>query len=176
MTNQYFNDSSFTERNDYWIRTMKAITSLSTVILLSISSVSHAHSCNSIQSLNWLLGYWETDDDKNTVTELWQKISPLTFEGAGETRAKQTDVLQSSESLRLVEMSDEVFYIAKVDHNKRPITFKLTQCEGMKAVFENHEHDFPKILEYRIGTDNRLTVNVSDGKDKGFNITYTARD
>ena len=78
----------------------------------------------------------------------------------------------SQESLRLVEMSGEVFYVAKVGHNDLPIAFKLTSGSDDRAVFENPQHDFPKRLEYRL-TEGRLVVTVSDGGTRGFTLDFT---
>ena len=78
--------------------------------------------------------------------------------------------------MRLVEMSGEIFFLAKVNHNKRPVAFKLTQCLARTAVFENSDHDFPKKLEYKLISGNKLTVTVSDGHDKGFTINFVKRD
>jgi uncharacterized membrane protein len=141
------------------------------LILVSFASCAHAHPCDSIQSINWVLGQWIADDGKNITLETWIEVSPETYEGLGETHSKESKQLKSSESLRLVEMANEVFYIAKVAHNEHPIGFKLTQCSSQLAVFENPAHDFPKKLEYQLD-ENQLTVIASDGNEKGFKVSF----
>ena len=74
-------------------------------------------------------------------------------------------------------MSNEVFYVAKVGHNELPVTFKLTSCSDKSARFENSSHDFPRVLEYTLERAEKeraekLTVYVSDGKDKGFSVHF----
>ena len=149
----------------------KYIFSISVYLILSPLNL-YAASCSSIASLEWILGNWSVDDGKNISTELWKEVSPSTFEGHGEVRSKLTKELKSSESLRLVEMEGEIFYLAKVSHNDLPVAFRLKDCSHNKAIFENPDHDFPQLLEYKLDTENRLTVLVSDGKEKGFKVNY----
>ena len=40
------------------------------------------------------------------------------------------------------------------------VSFKLTKLEGESAVFENPEHDHPKIIRYRKGEDGSLTARI----------------
>ena len=86
-----------------------------------------------------------------------------------------TNELLSSESLRIVEMSGEVFYLAKVGENDLPVAFKLTDCSETHAVFENAGHDFPRRLEYRLTGEERMIVRVSDGAENGFEMKFTRR-
>jgi len=156
--------------------TMKSIKILLLVVFVSFSSFANAESCDSLTSVEWLIGQWLSDDGNNITLESWQQVSSSTFEGRGETRSKTTNELKSSETLRLVEMANEVFFVAKVSHNEKPVAFKLTECSCTHAVFENPKHDFPKKLEYTLDNDNELTVIVSDGQDKGFKINFIKQD
>lgn len=131
--------------------------------------------CESLNSASWLLGEWVADQGDTIVIERWHKVSPSTFEGSGEWRSKSNNELQSSESLRLLQMSGGVFYLANVSHNERPVAFKLKQCSPSHAVFENQEHDFPKIIEYQLTAKNRITATVTDGREKGFKLHFELR-
>jgi len=146
------------------------------VVITSIflSTLSNAQSCHSLSQLNWLLGEWQSKQGQLTVTEHWQQVSEKTIEGLGKTFKQNKAV--SSETLRLVEMSDEVFYLAKVQHNAVPIGFKLIVCSTSNAVFENKNHDFPKRISYQLFKGNTLHVRVSDGKDKEFVIKFSKID
>ncbi len=79
----------------------------------------------------------------------------------------------SAEELRLVEMADGVFYIAKVTHNELPVAFRLSECADGRFAFVNPTHDFPKRLDYVRQGEDRLVVRVSDGADKGFTLNFT---
>ena len=144
-----------------------------TVALLIILA---AGSCGSqidgeLAEFHWLLGDWTAGN--GTITESWRSVSNHTFEGAGETN---NDGKVSRESMRLVQMSDEIFFIAKVAHNERPVAFKLARdSTPSRAIFVNAEHDFPKQIVYRQdGPD--LVVEVSDGVSKGFEIHFSRGD
>ena len=111
--------------------------------------ITPADECSSLESISWLTGQWTSVTAKTATSESWQPLNESNWEGSGVARDRTSGELRSVESLRLVVMSGEVFYIAKVDHNKFPVAFKLTECSENKAVFENHTHDFPKKIDYR---------------------------
>lgn len=130
----------------------------------------------SLDSLQWLLGHWVADDGVSITSESWVKVSALTFEGIGQSKSKATNERQHSESLRLIEVASELFYVAKPEQNSLPVSFKLTHCSSKQAVFENPAHDFPQRLEYQLGTTNKMTVTVSGAAGKKFDINFTRRD
>jgi hypothetical protein len=129
-------------------------------------------SCNSLESLHWLLGDWVADGSKKAFHESWRAVGQKTFEGTGIESSKFDSSIQGAEELRLVEMGEGVFYLSKVTHNDLPVAFRLTICEGREFVFENPAHDFPRRIEYRRAADGRLSVRVSDGADKGFTLEF----
>lgn len=130
---------------------------------LLVSVNANAQDCNSLNDLNWLQGEWQTQTQQPLITELWRKLSDKTFEGAGQTS-------NSDESLRLLEMSGEVFYLAKVPHNPVPIAFKLMNCKNNVFTFKNSQHDFPNIIEYQQINRNALQVEISGESGKSFTI------
>jgi hypothetical protein len=133
------------------------------LVTLVISSKVIATPCSSLAHLNWLIGEWQTDNSSNFNKEVWRKISNKTFEGQGKTNT-------SSESLRIIEMSNEIFYLAKVAHNLMPIAFKLVDCKDKHSIFENMLHDFPNKIEYRQIDNNTMQVKVSENSKKSFTI------
>lgn len=141
------------------------------VFFLSIISIDvTAQACHSLDELDWIYGSWESQDQDRLITESWGRVSDMTLEGFGATYVEGK--LQSSESLRIVEMSEALYYIAKVSHNSLPVVFKLNECSDRNAVFENQNHDFPKRIEYlSIGSD-KIMVIVGDVKEKNFTISY----
>lgn len=128
------------------------------------------NNCHSLDAFDWLLGAWESRDGDTVVREHWSRVSPDTLEGTGETLKGSKP--RVSESLRLVKMSDGIFYIARVNHNPLPVAFALTDCDARGASFENPAHDFPKRIEYRRRARDEVLVTVSDGKQKGFSISF----
>jgi hypothetical protein len=137
------------------------------LVTLLISSKINATNCTSLAELNWLLGAWQTQEQQRITTEKWTKSSDKTFEGAGKTA-------NNHESLRLLEMSGEIFYLAKVSHNPVPVAFKLVHCpvseEGKRYIFENKQHDFPNTIEYQKISENSMLIKVSGKPEKSFTI------
>lgn len=130
-----------------------------------------AATCNSLSGLDGFLGDWKAEDAKSTNEESWRAVAHDTWEGRGIVTPNAGGAA-SVEELRLVEMGGSVFYVAKVAHNELPVAFRLVECDGDRFTFENPAHDFPRRLEYRFGTDGRLTVDVSDGAGKGFTLAF----
>jgi len=131
-----------------------------------------ADACESLASLDWVLGEWTSVDDVNPTRESWRRISTDTFEGVGSARSPGTGGMIVTETLRLVSMSGGVYYIAKVAHNDLPVAFAATACEDGSATFENPAHDFPKRLVYRLEDPDRMTVAVGSDGENGFTIRF----
>ncbi|GAC15909.1 DUF6265 family protein [Aliiglaciecola lipolytica] len=126
-------------------------------------------SCTTLSQLDWILGTWQTQPDGNTQ-ETWYKISEDTFSGIGSSR-NSAGKLQQQESMRLVQMQSDLFYLAKVGHNSMPIPFRVTKCAENSVTFENPTHDFPNKLVY-MRTKNKMHVAVSGFNNKGFDVHY----
>ncbi|WP_206485851.1 DUF6265 family protein [Thalassotalea sp. G2M2-11] len=142
------------------------------LLCLVFHSAVQANTCKTLESLTWLVGHWNSKSEKLNINESWKQVSSKTFEGSGYTYSVEKNQMISAETLRLVEMSGEIFYIAKVANNDLPVAFKLTSCTAETAVFENAEHDFPKKLSYQLTKDKNITVFVSGENGEGFSIQY----
>ncbi len=144
----------------------------SVLLFLSFHSGVQARACDTLESLAWLIGNWSSESSKLKISESWKQIGDKTFEGFGYTFSIKKNNIVSSETLRLVEMSGEIFYLAKVASNDLPVAFKLTNCTAKSAIFENSKHDFPKKLNYQLTKDKNITVFVSGENDEGFSIKF----
>jgi Domain of unknown function (DUF4440)/Domain of unknown function (DUF6265) len=131
-----------------------------------------ASECRSLAALEWLLGEWAADGAQSTFRESWTAVGPRTWEGRGVETSKADPAKSSTEVLRLVEMEDGVFYVAKVSHNELPIAFRLSECEAPRYTFVNPTHDFPRRLDYTRQGEDGLSARVSDGAGKGFTLEY----
>jgi hypothetical protein len=123
--------------------------------LLAISCLSlafpvGAEECGSLEAVEWVLGEWEAPLGRVVIREHWNRASDATFEGESVTKSLTDNEIVNFESLRLVSMSDSVFYIAKVTDNELPVPFWLIRCSEGIAVFENPLHDAPRRLIYRL--------------------------
>ncbi len=130
----------------------------------------NANECSDIATLEKLIGDWKAETSDSLVKESWAHVSNHTFEGAGIFYDANGQLL-SAESLRIVEMSGEIFYIAKVAQNQLPTSFKLTACTGGQLTFENPDHDFPKKLTYHFLSSTELHVTV-EGDGEGFELNF----
>lgn len=140
-------------------------------LVLSFTSYSQTNeNCAELAELAWLGGHWVSEGEKRDTLEFWRKISDDTFEGVGKVLNKEGQ-LTSQESLRLVQMGGNIFYLAKVKHNALPIAFKAAQCSSAAVTFENAEHDFPNTLTYSLKT-NQLHVTVKGKDGDGFALIF----
>ena len=80
--------------------------------------------------------------------------------------------ITKTETLRLVAMSGDVFYIAKVPENTLPVPFRMETCSDDVATFANPAHDFPKRISYRWAAPDRMTVSVQGEGDQGFTLEF----
>lgn len=139
---------------------------------LAISGqIARAQTCNSLEDLSVFEGSWQEEKQDQKTIESWIIVSEDSIEGTGAVYDGSGDRI-SFESLRIVQMSDEIFYIAKVTHNDFPTPFKLTKCGHNKFDFENSNHDFPKKITYLFKGPDQLFVTVSGDNDEGFNISF----
>lgn len=144
---------------------------------LWLTSTAAGEECRTLKEVEWVLGEWTTAADRVVIRESWHRVSDTTYEGESTTMSVADDEIINYESLRLVAMSDEVFYIAKVSHNEFPVPFRLTQCSEGVAVFENLAHDAPQRLIYRIlevtaPGDAELEVRVEGEGMNGFSLRF----
>jgi hypothetical protein len=71
----------------------------------------------------------------------------------------------SFEFLRIESRADGTFYVAQ-PQGRPPVEFKLTQRAENRAVFENLQHDHPKIIRYSKEVDGSLHAEI-EGDEKG---------
>ena len=127
-------------------------------------------SCTSLQPLSWLYGEWVEQAGNRVSKEQWNNVSPKTLEGS--TQVINDGKESHFETIRIVEMSGAVFYIAKVPQNPLPVAFKLIHCSDNQFFFENLTHDFPNRIDYHFINANKMRVDVSDKNGKGFSVNY----
>lgn len=119
-----------------------------------------------------LAGHWQSDASQKGSywQEQWRKLDADNWRGEGRT-VNQAGIETGREELRLLRLSGQWFYLAKVSHNPLPVAFALTACTASRLQFDNPAHDFPKRLVYQADND-RLLVDVSDGAGKGFQLKF----
>jgi transcriptional regulator GlxA family with amidase domain len=118
----------------------------------------------SLHSFQWLLGEWVRRTAKGEAVETWKRVSPHTFEGTA-THTTQGETMMT-ETLRLEQLGDDVFYTARPRQNLFPTAFRLIENDARRFVFENPEHDFPQRIVYERMGAAKLHVRI-EGDDSG---------
>lgn len=106
-----------------------------------------------IDSLEWLIGEWESFSGEDRVIESWRSLNDSTLWGfvvAG---------VDTLETIEICQRKNEIFYMPAVsDQNGgKPVAFKLTSERFSLLEFENPEHDYPQKITYvKINQDSVL--------------------
>jgi hypothetical protein len=117
--------------------------------------------------LDWIVGHWCADLNGITAEETWQPPEEGIFVGAGQTRQSGKT---SHEDLRIANIDGVLSYIAR-PAGKQPTTFKRTAGDESWVRFENPDHDFPQLIEYRRQGD-MLYANIAGPNKKGEEVVF----
>ncbi|HLE70307.1 MAG TPA: DUF6265 family protein [Vicinamibacteria bacterium] len=119
---------------------------------------------NDLEGLRFMEGDWRGESGKARIEEHWIEAAGGIMLGVSRTIVSGKTV--AFEFLRIEAREDGVFYVAQP--NGRPGTdFKLTKVSAGEAVFENRQHDHPKIIRYRLADDTLVTeVEGDEGNQK----------
>ncbi|MBL8232751.1 MAG: hypothetical protein JNL98_29905 [Bryobacterales bacterium] len=115
--------------------------------------------------LNWIAGSWSGPVGRAQTEEHW--ISPSGGAMLGVSRTIAGDRMVAFEFLRIEKRGDDMFYVAQ-PNGRPPTDFKLTRLTDSEAVFENPQHDHPKVISYRLEGDTLIARIAGDvgGKPK----------
>jgi len=122
-----------------------------------------AQSQESLSDLAWLAAGWQGTMGKAQIEEHW--IQPAGGMMLGVSRTVAGGRTVSFEFLRIESRADGTFYVAQ-PQGRPPVEFKLTQRAENRAVFENPQHDHPKIIRYSKEVDGSLHAEI-EGDEKG---------
>ncbi len=116
-----------------------------------------------IDQLGWLAGHWKGKLGKAVSEEVW--MEPAGGAMVGMSRIVAGERMAMFEYMRVEQRPDGVYFVAQP--LGRPATsFKLTKREGQKVVFENPEHDHPKVITYELAGPGKLDAAI-EGEVKG---------
>jgi hypothetical protein len=109
----------------------------------------------------WLIGSWENRSQEGNAYESWTKENDSVYTGQS-CFVIGTDTV-SSESIRIEQRGEELFYIptVKEQNNGRPVSFTMTASAENELIFENPGHDFPQKITYLKITDDSLVAEIS---------------
>ncbi len=122
-----------------------------------------------IEGLAWMTGYWKTDKRGIVNEECW--LAPKGNVMLGLHRDTYEDGRMMFEYLRIMETANGVVYYATplgYETTKFTLTAHSNKDGVRRAVFENPEHDFPKLIRYTLNGD--LLTAEAEGIDDGQRV------
>lgn len=117
-----------------------------------------------ISDFAWLEGKWEGTSEKMNFFEEWNSINGNSMHGKGGAISGADTVF--SESIKIEQRGEEVFYIPNVKENGGAVDFKFVGLKNDSIVFENPLHDFPQRIVYFRLPNNKLYACI-DGLNAG---------
>ncbi len=133
------------------------------LIFIINSDILMAQTNSDMDKLLWIVDSWVSAEGESRSYEEWKKTGDNLFEGS--SRTVKNGEVTFSESLKIENTAEGIFYIADVKHNPAPVKFRLTSVSDTSAVFENPEHDFPKKISYMLEEGNLHAFIEGPGKD-----------
>jgi hypothetical protein len=147
---------------------MKKLLLITLLSAFTMAAYSQANAKKEFDKLKWLNGSWKRTNSKagQSGAETWAITSPDKLTGKGITmRGKDTAYV---EKLSLIIKGNEIFYVADVPDNSKPVYFKLTQITADSFVCENPEHNFPKKIAYQLSGSHIKAVISGNGKSVDY--------
>jgi hypothetical protein len=120
---------------------------------------------NALEPLRFLEGVWKGGSGKASFEERWTDAAGGTMLGVSRTIVSGKTV--AFEFLRIEAREDGVFYVAQ-PNGRPPTDFKLTRVSAGEAVFENPQHDHPKIIRYRLSEGELVAAVEGDEGNQEF--------
>lgn len=132
------------------------------IVLAFAIGIATAQTQPSLNDIAWIAGDWQTaPGGRRQIEEHWTSVAGATMMGVSRTVAGEKTV--EFEYLRIEQRADGIFYVAHPKARCPGTDFKLTKASTTEAVFENHQHDFPKRIIYR-KTEEGLTASIDGGE------------
>ncbi|MEM7552113.1 MAG: DUF6265 family protein [Bacteroidota bacterium] len=113
-----------------------------------------------IKKTEWLIGTWVNETKRGNIYETWIKLNDQELFGKSYQVQEQDTVVM--ETVRLVEESDNLFYIPTVNNQNQgePVRFAMSRLTESEMKFENPKHDSPQVIYYRKEGDNDLLAEI----------------
>jgi hypothetical protein len=129
-------------------------------LILALGAVSLM--AQDVAALTWVAGHWVGSMGRARIEENW--LAPAGGAMLGVSRTVVGERMVGFEFLRIETRKDGVYYVAQPG-GKPPTAFKLTKASDGLAVFENPQHDHPKVITYRL--ESKTLVATIEGDEGG---------
>ena len=138
----------------------KIITAISVAPLLLLSAcTTTAAEVNA--PVEFMLGCWTAED--GSAKEVWAAERSHIMFGYGV--AYKSEELVFFEQLHISRQGNEITYVA-APMGQGSTAFKMTEKSANHVRFENPEHDYPQVIEYRrTGENLDALISLSDGSN-----------
>ena len=126
---------------------------------------------SSVNSLGWISGCWEGNDNGAVTTERWTRPTENMMLGMSQTIRNGKTV--SFEFLRIANNGQGLAYIAKPSDAQTETPFAFAKMGEREIVFENMKHDFPQRIIYRSDKPDSLFARIEgmqNGKLEGMDF------
>lgn len=145
---------------------MKNLFIVKSILVLYLFSHTGCMAQEDLKDLDVLSGTWKIEN--KATYESWIKISKTKFEGKSYKLNGTEEQITENLSIQFIE--DKWVYNATVKNQNQGNTISFVLNLNIKELFsfENLEHDFPKKIQYKVITNDKLLVNVLGEDDKGF--------
>jgi len=115
--------------------------------------------------LDWLAGHWTRAREGGLMHESWQPPQNGVMRGNSWMTRDGSDAEIPFESLCLLQLGDDVYFVAHPRENAYPTAFRMIESGESRAVFENTAHDFPQRILYERADDELLAAIEGPGSD-----------
>jgi hypothetical protein len=133
------------------------------LIFLILTSCYRPGAKESMQDLEHLNGKWSSSQGI-LFNEYWQIKSDTLLLGLGYSLQDNDTVFK--EELKIFYLDAHVFYGAKVGDTDQFVLFKLVKAGKNNWIFENHEHDYPNIINYEIDKGRLVASTANSNGNK----------
>lgn len=120
-------------------------------------------------NFSWMSGDWYMRTDEVIIHEHWDGISEHVMEGYSTTVGKDGDTL-AAESLRILKIDGQHYYIAKSSRKEQPTTFEMVVDSIRKVSFYNAKNDFPQWITYQRLDDSMYATIKNTQKSAVFSF------
>lgn len=152
----------------------KIVSALFLCLCLHACSNAEKDKPTKLESINWILGYWEMSSPDGTVTESWIRTNDTSYSGVGKFLDSAGKML-TTEEIQIVLRNDELWYIPSVSNQNegQPVSFKEASFSDTMVVFENKEHNFPQRIVYVKKSDSSVLAYIEgDVNGEHMRIDY----
>lgn len=122
------------------------------------------------RQFQWLAGTWKIPGKE--IFETWRAVEGSENLLGRSFRVKDADTIVT-ETISLEYHNGSYHYIPDVAGDQGPVDFKIIRKDGKSFVAENPQHDFPKIIRYRLVRKDDRDVLEAQIEGNGKVTAYT---